>query len=69
MSTISAGHAEPHGHAHEEPQIAARHELDVNKLTPGPGFGAMARNALWFVGVIGILKMCIRDRNCGACHY
>jgi hypothetical protein len=56
VSTISAGHAHSHpsGHTHEEPQIAARQALDVSKLTPGPGFGSMARNALWFVGIIGI---------------
>ncbi len=60
MSTISAGHA--HGHtdahahsSHEEPQIAARREIDVSKLTPGPGFAFTARVGLWFVGVVGII--------------
>lgn len=71
MSTISAGHAHPHdghgaGHAHEEPQVAARRELDVNKLTPGPGFGAMVRNALWFVGVIGIVVVAVSGFSSGA---
>ncbi len=64
MSTISAGHAHPHDshgamHSHEEPQVAARLELDVNKLTPGPGFASTARYALWFVGVIGIVVVAI----------
>ena len=53
MSTISAGHA-GHDHLHEEPQVAARRELDLGKLIPGPGFGSMASKALWFVGVVFI---------------
>jgi hypothetical protein len=42
-------------HAHEEPQVAARRAIDVARLNPGPGFGAMTRNALLFVGLVGII--------------
>jgi hypothetical protein len=59
VSTISVGHAHGHNHDHEEPQVAARRELDVNTLTPGPGFGALARNALWFVGIVGIVVVIV----------
>jgi hypothetical protein len=59
VSSISVGeyeHNDPHAHEHhEEPQVAARRELDMGRLNPGPGFAAMARNALLFVGVVGIL--------------
>jgi hypothetical protein len=56
VSSISVHDSHGHGsHAHEEPQIAARRELDMARLNPGPGFAAMTRNALLFIGLVGIV--------------
>jgi hypothetical protein len=56
MSSISMGdaHSHPVDSHHEEAHVAARRELDMAKLNPGPGFAAMARNALFFVGIVGL---------------
>ncbi len=57
MSSIGMGNAHSHSAPahHEEAHIAARRELDLARLNPGPGFASMARNGLFFVGLIGIL--------------
>ncbi len=47
-------HSHPAHSHHEEAHVAARRELDMAKLNPGPGFGSMVRNALFFVGVVGL---------------
>lgn len=55
MSSIQLPTQHSQAHEHAAPHVAARARLNPAEVTPGPGFGAMARNGLLFAGAVGLL--------------
>lgn len=48
-------HGHAHGHHAQEAHVAARAHLDLDAVTPAPGFGTTLSRVLWFVGLVGVL--------------